>query len=221
MQELIVKFDTIYNNYLLTPDIFNIQMIRPNPYIADTQFITSGNPPEPNIINNILTNAVTNEFLKNNDTILEIINLYITIYEYAINRYIQTHPELGVNNNNIKFTLKGGLSFLLIISRLIYEMPENIADNFIRLFVTNIFNKSDIDFSIIVDYNTIPVNNRIIVFNDLYNRGVYLLVYVLFNYSQRYIEKHFKSKYIFIFKIKIYNLPVQQDGYVIGCSRKT
>ena len=89
MNELINNFNNYFNLYNLNRNAYNALVIDPNPIIQDSGPIRIGpNAPNPNNINDSLTNAITNHFLKNNETVLEIINLYVQIYEHAITRYV-------------------------------------------------------------------------------------------------------------------------------------
>jgi hypothetical protein len=184
-QILFRQFNRIYADYRRDKAAYNLEIIRPLPFIPDKQFNNVPGDIPVNDINNILTSAITNEFLTNTNTILDIINLYHTMYNYAIVEYIRTHAHIGVNNTNIKFVFKGGLSMLLVVSKLIYEMPEIIANEFINRFVNNIFAKSDIDFGIVIDYRTIGAANRATVFNDMYNIS-FMILSLVRNYIVKY-----------------------------------
>ena len=178
-QNLLNEFDNIYNKYLQAPDLYRIDVIRPNTNIPDINFnIMPNNVPKRNEINDILTKSITKYFLNSTETILEIIGLYIQIYEYAINRYIQTHPEYNLNENKIWFSLKGGLAMFLNISKEVFKMPGNIGDIFNDLFVNNVFSKSDIDFSILIDYDEIEEEYHRIIFSDMMNISFIILIIV-------------------------------------------
>ena len=178
-KNLLNEFDDIYDKYLQTPDLYRIDVIRPNTNIPDINFnIMPNNVPVPNIINDILTKSITKYFLNSTETILEIIGLYIQIYEYAINKYIQTYPQYNLNENKIWFSLKGGLAMFLNISKEVFKMPGNIGDIFNNLFVNNSFSKSDIDFSILIDYDEIEERYYRIIFSDMMNISFIILVIV-------------------------------------------
>ncbi len=88
LNKLLFKFNFIYNDYKINKNNYDLQInIRPNgENYNELEFDVSGQP-QINDINNILTNAITTHFLKNRETILEIINLYSIIYEHFINQY--------------------------------------------------------------------------------------------------------------------------------------
>jgi len=175
-QKLIDEFNQIYDDYLLRPNIYRTNVPIPNTYIPDFNLVIAGNvAPAPNLLNNILTKSITKYFLNSTETILEIINLYVVIYEHAINRYIQTHPQYNLNENIIWFGLKGGLAMFLSISKEVFKMPGNVGEYFNNLFVNNSFGKSDIDFAILIDYDQIEPINQLAIFNDMFNISFIIL----------------------------------------------
>lgn len=181
--EIISEFDILYDDF--KQGVFDAQTRNPNTYIPDRQFIISQVPPPPNPINDILTKAVASEFLKTDEKVLNIINLYTRVYNHAINKYIAENTTIGVTTNNLKFILKGGVALWLLISRRVHEMPASISDLFMQLFVSNIFTRSDIDFAIIVNYADIHVSNHFRIFNDLFNLSIILLM-LCRNYINKY-----------------------------------
>lgn len=189
MLELINTFDTIFNHYKSNIEEYNIQKVKPIRFKKDKNFITTPNKkPKNNLINNILTESVTTEFLKLNSTIIDIIELYVKIYEHAINRYIEyIDSVLHVNmNNKIKFILKGGMPMLLIFKNIKYSMSNNIGTVFNELFIKNIFSKSDIDFQIVVNYDDIAdIHHQEKVFDDLHN-----LSFIILSIVRDYIVKN-------------------------------
>jgi hypothetical protein len=189
MLELINTFDTIFNHYKNNIEEYNIQEVKPISFKKDKQFIiTPNNKPKINLIDNILTESVTTEFLKLNSTIIDIIELYVKIYEHAINRYIEyIYNVLHVDmNDKIKFVLKGGMPMLLIFKNIKSSMSNNIGTMFNELFIKNIFNKSDIDFQIVVNYDDIAdIHHQEKVFDDLHN-----LSFIILSIVRDYIVKN-------------------------------
>ena len=134
-----------------------------------------------NKLNNLLTKIVTKEFFgSENDSIdnyITIIKLYVSIYEYAIHKYINSRLAPENLNDKIKFVLKGDIAMLLVIKNINIH-DETVKKNFNEKFIKNIFNKSYIDFEIIVNYNDIADDNKIIIFNHLYNLSFIVLILV-------------------------------------------
>lgn len=178
-QQLINEFNITYNDYLNRPDFYRTDVIRNNINIPDINFnIIPNTAPPPNLINDVLTKSITKYFLNSTETILEIINLYVKIYEHALTRYIQTHPQYNLDESKLWFSLKGGLAMFLNISKELFKMPGEIGKIFNELFVKNCFAKSDIDFAILINYNEInPIHHRII-FLDIFNISFIVLLIV-------------------------------------------
>jgi hypothetical protein len=178
-QNLLDEFNIIYDRYIRNRESYRTDVVRPNTHINDVVFnIINDNAPPLKTINNVLTNSVTKYFLNSTETTLEIINLYVNIYEHAINKYIETHPEFNLNENIIWFTLKGGLAMFLNISKEVFKMSGKIGENFNDLFVNNAFSKSDIDFSILIDYRKIDEVHHQTIFMDMSNISFIILVMV-------------------------------------------
>ncbi len=173
LNKLLFKFNFIYNDYKINKNNYDLQInIRPNgENYNELEFDVSGQP-QINDINNILTNAITTHFLKNRETILEIINLYSIIYEHFINQYT---TDNYIYKDKIIFTLKGGLSMLLSVNRIVYEMPLKLGDIFLKFFVNDIIKKSDIDFGLVINYNGLSTEQQTTLFNDMYNMSFIIL----------------------------------------------
>lgn len=178
-QKLLNEFDMIYNDYLIRPDFYRTDVVRPNTFVPDFNMrIRPHAVPVPKKINDVLTKSITKYFLNTTETILEIINLYVKIYEYAINKYIETHPQYDLNTDKIWFALKGGLAMFLSISKEIFKMPGDIGDMFSDLFVKNTFGKSDIDFGILINYSLINQIYHRVIFSDMFNISFIILIIV-------------------------------------------
>lgn len=179
LNKLLFKFNFVYNNYKINKGDYDLQ-INNRPHgdnYYETRYDINGQPPN-NIINNILTNAITTHFLKNKETVLEIINLYSIIYEYFINKYT---TENNIYKDRIVFTLKGGLSLLLSINRYVYEMPSYLGDIFLKNFVNDVITKSDIDFGLIINYEGLTPEEKNTLFNDMYNIS-FIILYIVREY---------------------------------------
>lgn len=173
LNKLLFKFNFVYNDYKINKNNYDLQINnRPNGQNYYEIRDDINGPPPNDIINNILTNAITTHFLKNKETILEIINLYSAIYEYFIDKYT---TDNYIYKDRIIFTLKGGLSMLLTVNRYVYEMPLNLGDIFLKNFVNNVITKSDIDFGIIINYDGLSLENQNKLFNDMYNISFIIL----------------------------------------------
>jgi hypothetical protein len=189
MQTLIDKFDLVFQNYIAVPnnpnyDPFNIPL--PANVYLNNQVVPIQGPPVPNKYNDSLTSGITNYFLKNYDTIYEIIQLYVNIYEHALQTYANWanlaprnyNIRFNVDDPNILFSLKGGLSQLLVVSKSVYEMPNDIANQFMTNFVNNVFKKSDIDFGILINFDEIPEEHHVNVYNDVHKISLIVLIIV-------------------------------------------
>lgn len=178
-QQLIEEFNVTYNDYLIRPDFYRTDVIRNVINIPDIVFnIVPNTAPQPNLINDVLTKSITKYFLSSTETILEIINLYVKIYEHALNRYIQTHPQYNLNTTKLWFALKGGLAMFLNISKEVFKMPGDIGEIFNDKFVKNSFHKSDIDFAVLINYNEIEERYHEIIFIDILNISFIILLIV-------------------------------------------
>lgn len=178
-QNLLNEFDIIYDKYLEAPELYRTDVIRNETNVPDIEILADPNIiPTQNEINDILTKSVTKYFLNSTETILDIINLYVQIYEYAINKYINTHPQYDLDENKIWFVLKGGLSMFLNISKEVFKMSGSIGEFFNELFVKKAFSKSDIDFAILIDYDKIDTRYHEIIFNDIHNLSFIVLLIV-------------------------------------------
>jgi len=176
---LLDEFDKVYTDYIIRPDYYRTDNIKNETYIPDSNFQIKANvAPIQNIINEILTKSITKYFLNSTETILEIINLYVKIYEHAINKYIKTYPQYELDETKIWFALKGGLAMFLNISKEIFKMPGDIAEIYNNLFVKNSFGKSDIDFAILINYNKINKRYHHIIFSDMCNISFIILIIV-------------------------------------------
>lgn len=177
--KLLFKFNFIYNDYKINKNNYDLQVNnRPNGQnYYEIRHDINGPPPN-GVIDNILTNAITTHFLKDKETILEIINLYSMIYEKFIAMYT---TDNYIYNNRIVFTLKGGLSMLLTVNRYVYEMPLKLGDVFLKDFVNDVITKSDIDFGLIINYDNLSLENQNKLFNDMYNMS-FIILYIVREY---------------------------------------
>lgn len=179
MNEIYEKFNKFYADYLQNPESYNLKRVHVDVHFHNTTMNKSMAVPVSNDINNILTESVTKLFLKSNNTILEIINLYNDVYNYVIQQYIMNCPvNYNINNDNVFFSLKGGMAMLMSLSSELFLLPGNIGRIYHEHFIDNVFKKSDIDFSIIINYEHIPVIHRTNIYNDIYNISFITLVII-------------------------------------------
>lgn len=99
------------------------------------------------ILNDVMTDLVTNKFLETDASVAKFLQLIIGMFEYAIKTYI-FHKTL--QENQIHFVYKGGNVLRIIIKEFLYELPGRIAD-ILEKYYNKEFKKSDVDFSIYID----------------------------------------------------------------------
>jgi hypothetical protein len=155
MNNLFNIFNIIFSDYKNNPINYNITTN------TSKRLVILDQPIDDRLINNILTKEISSKFIKSNDTIIDIINLYFKIYEHAISEYIIYTKKYKIEDGCIKFVLKGDMAMLLVVKNISSNMPHMIRKSFNEMF-NDILKKSTLDFEIVVDYNKINENNRLI-----------------------------------------------------------
>lgn len=97
-------------------------------------------------LDGIVTDIVTNDFLKKKDTISNFIQSIVYVFDQALNRYCK---DKGIDTNKIFFVYKGGNVLKVIAQEFIHELPGNAQDIFFEYY-SKFFKKSDADFSIYI-----------------------------------------------------------------------
>lgn len=141
-------------------------------------------------LDNIMTDLITNEFLKTEGTISQFFELVYVTFNYALKTYIEYKI---LPPDSIIFIYKGGNVLRIIAKEFMHELPGGAADILSRNY-DEYFKKSDLDFSIFIDPT---LENFEEIFDDITK-----LSYLLLNYL-REIFLNDRIKYFDFYKNNI------------------
>lgn len=111
---------------------------------------------------NVLTELVTNEFIKSSEQILNFLKLVCNSYNEAISIYLKNK---NMKSDDILFIYKGGNIMRFIFNEVLKEYPKHVADK-IQQYFSDSFKRSDADFGI---YIRPTINNYQQVYLELTN----------------------------------------------------
>lgn len=95
----------------------------------------------------IMTELITNEFLKTQDVMVEFISIIYDIIDRAITQYKQ---KKGLSPKDIVFIYKGGNALKSIYLKYLNEVPGIVGDSIYNAF-NKYFKRSDADFQIYIN----------------------------------------------------------------------
>jgi hypothetical protein len=153
----------------------------------DSQFEKTSDLPTDKIeLQGIVTDLITNEFLKTDENVSKYINLITTIFDKAIMLYKRYKK---IDNNYIHFVYKGGNIIRIVLRDLMHELPGKVSE-LIHEHFSPYFKKSDADFSI---YINPQMDNFEEIYEDMTNLSYLLLIEIkglLFNNKEKYFNLH-------------------------------
>lgn len=161
--------DTYIKNIvsLVISDIFNFKT-KTNKIITASERKQTNN--EKREFEGIITDMITNEFIKSQDQTAQFIQTIYNTFNLAINSYIEYN---GLPARSIFFIYKGGNILRIIAKDFTHELPGTAGD-ILQKYYGEYFKKSDADFSIFIDPS---LDNYDKIFEDITK-----LSYLLLNY---------------------------------------
>jgi len=188
-ENIINNTQNTFNHFLQNNLEYNILSIKQNlDNFEKEQIIDVSNLPDmsnksnqiKSSIENILTTNIIEELIKNEENVLLIISIITKVYQNFLTQYLN-NSNLKKNNNYFKFIFKGGLSLSIQINNALNNLPKSIRDVYKQKYGNN-FKRSDMDFTIFIDYNLILQENIGVnlenIFNDIHNISFIILFYV-------------------------------------------
>lgn len=153
-------------------------------------------------LDDIMTDIVTNHFLKEQDEIAHFIKLITTTFDNAIDLY---KKKKNINKTDIIFVYKGGNVLRFIINSLIDLLPGDseriLEDNY-----SDYFKKSDADF-------TIYINPNLKDYDNIYDNMITMSYYVL-NLIRNEISMN-RDKYFDFYDLNIEHKKEILNDYLV------
>lgn len=123
------------------------QIINPSKLSSNFPKATERSDPPKKALETVITDFITNEFLKKPETVVKFINLVYSAYDNAIKEYERSK---GYPAETIIFVYKGGNVLRYIAREYLNKLPGDAASA-LEKYYSQFFKKSDADFTIYIN----------------------------------------------------------------------